>query len=176
MQGLLQNPRQGNKGFTLAEVLIAMTIAGFMLSASYATILALAKGTHSMANYSEMNGQTRMALEIFGRDARMASAVHTASANQLSFTATGDVIEYEYSPAANTFQRTVNSDPPRVLLFDVEDLHLRYYTLRHDETTRPIEVKHVQLEAKMQRRVLQFVNTNYLLSARFMMRNQDVSQ
>lgn len=182
----------------MVEVMVATTISMFILASSYATIMSLAKGSQSMINFSEMNSQTRVALEMFGRDARMASDVTTATANTLtvekklyinSINAYRNCsITYAFVSAANTFRRTVirldtgATLEDRILLYDVDELKFTYYSLinPNDPWVSPIannnlEVKHVQLEAKLQRNVLNIDNTNYIISARFMMRNKDVS-
>ncbi len=53
---------------------------------------------------------------------------------------------------------------------------MNYYRYNRDELAlNPLETKHIQLEAKLQRNVLGITNTNYIISARFMMRNKDVT-
>lgn len=181
--------RNKKSGFSLPELMVAMTLSALILTSAYATLNSLAKGSRSMVNFSEMNTSSRFALELFGRDARMASDVEISTANRVRMEremegGTYDV-EYLYDPQAGTFRRTVYENdtntvasvnrPDDILIYDVRDLNLNYYTLRHASTNRPIEVKHVQLEAVLERRVLSIVNTNYIISARFMMRNKDVS-
>jgi len=194
-------------GFTLVEVMVAVTISAFILTSAYATIISLAKGSESMINYSEMNGQTRVALEVFGRDARMAKNVSEFTTTK--FTMLREVfnpatnkyedhfVTYQYIATAGTFTRDeytsytgangktvpnklVSSD---ILLFDVEDINFFYYRLvdldasGYDPIAKTVlEVKHVQLEAKLERPVLNLTNTNYIISARFMMRNKDVGE
>lgn len=162
-------------GFTLIEVMVAMTIGTLLLASAYTTLLSLAKGSQSVVNYTEMNTQTRHALEIFGRDARMAEDVKTATALRAVLVVEGDTVEYRYEPTAKVLYRIVKGGTPRAVIFDVEDLTLNYYTLRHDPTNNPLEVKHIQLEAMLERRVISLANTNYIISARFMMRNKHVS-
>lgn len=185
-------------GFSLVEVMVATTISIFILASSYATIMSLAAGSKSMINFSEMNGQTRVALELFGRDARMASNVTAASQSAISLTKKIYIpsissykictVSYTFVPSANTFSRKVVRNDTgtvledRILLYDVDELTLTYYSLINpaDPWISPIannnlEIKHVQLEAKLQRKVLNIDNTNYIISARFMMRNKDVS-
>ena len=171
-----ENGRPGKKeAFTLAEILVAVTITAFLLTSAYAAIFSLAEGSQSVANYTEMNRQTRHSIELFGRDARMAADVKVCTREKIVLESNGEVITYEYIPSAGVFRRSVNGGLPRTLLYDVDELHMNYYTLRHAATNKPIEVKHVQLEAKMEWNLLRMVNTNYIISARFMMRNKDVS-
>jgi prepilin-type N-terminal cleavage/methylation domain-containing protein len=176
---------QKNAGFSLVEVMVAMTIAMFILASSYATLFSLSKGTESMINFTEMNGQTRVALELFGRDSRMASGVSTATANTFRLEremggSPFDVV-YTYVPDAKIFRRTVldaanNVVEDRTILYDVEDLSFNYYTARQNNAVSLADIKHVQLEAKLEREVLSITNTNYIISARFMMRNKHVAR
>ena len=202
----MNTKRHSKAGFTLVEIMVTVTISAFILTSVYATIISLAKGSESMMNYTEMNTQTRIALEVFGRDARMANYVHEFGQNRFTMKreiwdrSTNAYVEqfitYEVVPSAGTFSRTVygvnivNSAPvpgtvlsSETLLFDVAEMNFYYYRLvdLEDPNYSPIatsipEVKHVQLEAKLERSVLNLVNTNYILSARFMMRNKDVSE
>jgi prepilin-type N-terminal cleavage/methylation domain-containing protein len=194
-------PFKSKSGFSLAELVIAMTIASFVLTASYATVISLAKGSKSMINYSEMNNQTRFAIEVFGRDARMAMDVTVADENTIttlnslwneaSNAYRNYRVTYKYFPSAGTFKRTVvdvstgSTVEDRILLYDVQSLNFTYYGLINQENpneslllgTPPdkLSIKHVQIEAELQREVLNVTNTNYIISARFMLRNKDVS-
>jgi prepilin-type N-terminal cleavage/methylation domain-containing protein len=183
------------KGFTYIEVLMALTISSFILTASYATIMSLAKGSESMINYSEMNAQSRVALEMLGRDSRMARDVELATETAVMLEREiGDTvfdIYYAFNDKTGTFSRTIYqndnlSDPAKktlstrddaqlTFLYDVEQLAFTYYNYRQSKTTNTREVKHVQIEGILERRVLNVYNTNYIISARFMMRNKDVT-
>jgi prepilin-type N-terminal cleavage/methylation domain-containing protein len=177
---------KNKSGFSLVEVMVSMTIATFILASSYATLISLSKGTESMVNFSEMNAQTRIALEYFGRDARMASAVIHASTTsfRLEREMGGNQIEvrYRYVPDSKIFERiqfdsSGNVTERRTILYDVDELFFNYYTARQNPTngTGLADIKHVQLEAKLERNVLNITNTNYIISARFMMRNKHVA-
>lgn len=197
---------QSKSGFTLAEVIIAMTISAFVLTASYAAIISLAKGSESMINYSEMNGQSRKAMEIFGRDARMAKDVNTFASSKVTMlremwdsntnSYKDRFVTYLYVQNAGIFSRQVNTVSivsgakvpgtqlsSEILLYDVDELSFNYYRLVDPDIVdyspiakSKLEVKHVQIEARIRRNVLRMQNTNYIISARFMMRNKDVSE
>ncbi len=195
---------KSKSGFSLAEVMVAVTISAFVLTSAYAAIISLAKGSESLMNYTEMNSQSRKAIELFGRDARATEQVNTFSSNKFTLLRevwTGSYyadrfITYEYIPAAGTFSRIQNRATivkgarvpgaeidREILLYDVEDLNFKFYRLydpeipNYDPIARTrLEVKHVQLEAKLLRTVLTNENTNYIISARFMMRNKYVGE
>lgn len=192
-------------GFSLVEVLVALTISTFILASSYATLISLAKGSESMINYTEMNAQARYALEIFGRDARMADDVHTFTDS--TFVLKRKIwdreddryetrfVAYFFEPTAETFTRVVYDtmikagkevpdwDRPleeKILVFWMKDLDFDYFPLvdtgTNDQAKTPLEVKHVRLKAKIQTNVLNLINTDDIISARFMMRNKNVSE
>lgn len=171
------------KAFTLTEVLITMTLCGFVLAASTGSLLFLAKSTKGLGNYQEMNMASRFTLEDFGSDARMTVDVNAATATSVSlevYDSTGGVstVVYAYDAGAGTFSRTAGGATD-VILKDVKSLELVYYNLYgvkdSDGSINPLEVKEIQLQAEMQRSVLSIKNTNEIISARFMMRNRSVS-
>ena len=202
----MKKQQNSKAGFSMVEVLVAMTISVFILASSYACIISLAKGSESMINFTEMNTQTRIALERFGRDARMASNVYEFTDKKCSILrqvwdpASNSYVRryviYDYVADAGTFTRSVHRASlvkgefvpstlinREILLFDVEEMNFYYYRLvdpdipNYDPIARTkLEVKHVQLEAKLRRSVLNLDNTNYIFSARFMMRNKDVGE
>jgi prepilin-type N-terminal cleavage/methylation domain-containing protein len=180
------NIHNRKSGFSLVEVMVALTIATFLLASSYATLISLSKGTESMINFSEMNGQTRYALELFGRDSRMASGVKHARKRSFRMEREmgGNPIEVRYRFLANSgiFERlqydsSGSLTDRRTLLYDVEEMNFNYYTARQVKTNGSglADIKHVQIEAKLERKVLNITNTNYIISARFMMRNRHVA-
>ena len=195
---------KSKSGFSLMEVMVAVTISAFILTSAYAAIISLATGSESLMNYSEMNSQSRKAIELFGRDARATANVNTFSTSRFTLLRevwTGSYyadrfVTYDYVSAAGTFSRIENSAvlvkgalvpgaevSRKILLYDVEELNFKYYRLYDPEIkdydpiarTR-LEVKHVQIEAKLLRNVLTNENTNYIISARFMMRNKNVGE
>lgn len=173
----------GRKGFTLTEVLIAMTLCGIVLAVSTGSLLFLAKTTKGLGNYQEMNMASRFTLEDFGSDARMTVDVNSASASSVSlevYNSAGSVstVVYSYDSTAGTFSRTTGG-VTEIVLKDVSALSLVYYNLQGvkdtDGTINPLEVKEIQLQAEMRRSILSIKNTNEIISARFMMRNRSVS-
>lgn len=202
----MNKQNKSKAGFSLVEVMITMTISVFILASSYACILSLAKGSESMINFTEMNTQTRHALEIFARDARMCENVYEFTDKKVSILrdvwnpATNSYVSryiiYEQIPEAGTFIRSEHRASlvkgelvpstlieRETLLFDLEEMNFYYYRLvdpdipNYDPIARTkLEVKHVQMEAKLKRSVLNLDNTNYIISARFMMRNKDVGE
>jgi len=178
-----------SRGFTLTEMLIAMTLAALVLARTTGAIMALVKGSQSLVNYSEMNTESRFALENLGRNLRSANSVKAVANDGFRITrvrsdGTQEDLRYDYDAQARTLALSnLTSGENRVLLHDVNSLTLNYYKLRSssgagaaaEPTSSPLEVKHVQLEAELRRDVLNLANRNYIISARFMLRNHRVS-
>jgi prepilin-type N-terminal cleavage/methylation domain-containing protein len=182
-----------NKGFTLAEVVIAMSLSVFVAGFAYATILALAKGSESMINFTEMNAQTRLAIENFGRDARMAEGVLLQDFSSTNVilrvpdpnTGVPRDIRYHFDESSKVFTRQIwetqysssaTPDSSRILVTHVDAVNFNGYTVLNESTSHPPDIKHIQLEALLKRRVLSIENTNYIISARFMLRNKNANQ
>lgn len=166
-------------GFTLAEVLVAVTLSGLVLSIAVGSLLFLTKSTAGLGNYQEMNMNSRFALETFASDARMTVDVVSFGATSVTlkvYNSSGstDTIVYSFDEVSGLFNRTRNGQTS-VLLRDVESVSLSYFTLRRAVATTALEVKEIQLIAEMRRDVLSVRNTNEIISARYMMRNRAVS-
>jgi len=100
--------RKSKKGFTLVEVMVAMSLSTLLLASAYATLFSLAKGSESMINFSEMNSQSRFALELFARDMRMASDVlqddfttHSVVVRRRQPSGGDQIVRYLFIPASN---------------------------------------------------------------------------
>lgn len=173
-------PHGKRSGFTLVEVLIAMVLGTMILAVAASVTGGLAKGSQSLINYSEMNTQSRQALSNLGSLLRSGSTVLEASDDQLRFirlTESGDpeTLTYSYDNARKVLLLTRSDGSVTEVLRDVSHLSFNYFTYRQNSTEEPLEIKHVQLEAEMTRRVLGLANRNYVISARFMLRNKRVN-
>lgn len=171
--------RRHRGAFTLPEVLMAMALAAILLTVSASALIGLAKGSESLINYAEMNSQSRHALDRLGGLLRSASDVAKATDDTFEFDrltedGTSEHVILALDRSTGVLKATVGG-VESILLRDVNSLDFNYFTLRQDPTTNPLEVKHVQLEAELTRNVLTLTNRNYIISARFMLRNHRVS-
>ncbi|WP_309399671.1 prepilin-type N-terminal cleavage/methylation domain-containing protein [Cerasicoccus maritimus] len=168
------------KGFSLAEMLIVTAVMGFFVTIATSSVVALSRSSTSLINYQTMNENSRLMLETFARDLRGATQVNSLSDTVLSIdTLTSDgttqTVTYTYSSSAGLLYRQVGTGVRDILLDDIVAFDMNFYTFRGAETTSTIEAKRVQLEAMMERKVLTTTNTNYIISAQFVLRNHRVS-
>lgn len=90
-------------GFTLVEVMVASALGGFVLWGVLATNLHLIRSGVRIAQYAEMESQTRRGLEQLGRDLRVASAIRWNNPSDITLTlptATGASIQVTYACTA----------------------------------------------------------------------------
>ncbi len=172
--------RRTNVGFTLVEIMIAMALATVLLAGATAVMLAMAKGSESLINYSEMNTQSRRALSNLGTNLRSGMDIIDASETHLTFTRLPEAgppeeLTFRYDSGNQQLILELEDGSSEIVLRDVTSLNFHYYTHLQDSTTHPLEIKHVQLEAELTRRVVSLTNRNYVISARFMLRNKRVN-
>lgn len=178
--------RAKRSGFTLVEVMVALTIGVMVLGIASGSLVFLARSSVAASNYQNMGTSGRKALEYFSSDARMTSdvlgiAVYSGSkrayATVLQVYKEGggtETIRYTYDSSGGTFTR-VSPSGSTTLLSGVQRLFLTFYDINGNETDDLLAAKEVQLSAKMERKALTLDNTDEIISARFMMRNRIVS-
>ncbi|WP_158279790.1 type II secretion system protein [Coraliomargarita sinensis] len=183
---------RASSGFTITELIVATTISGIVLASMVGTFLTFAVGARSVGAYTDMSKDSRIVLENFARDMRAAEDVLQASSSTLEvvFPDTsfygGSRVTYDYDKDAKVFFRIeVDSSGSEVsnelLLEGVEQFTFSYYDPLGDKLSASTEsillsVKSVQIDAEMQRNISRSEATDYIISARFMMRNRPVTE
>lgn len=184
--------RRGAGGFTLAELLVATAISGVVLASMVGTFLTFAVGARSVGAYTEMSKDSRKVLEYFARDMRAAEDVTTADASTLEVTFpdtgfyAGSSVTYDYDKEAKLLFR-IEEDSSGVeisnqlLLEGVEQFVFSYFdplgrSLSVDTPSLLLSVKSVQVDAEILRDISRAEATDYIISARFMMRNRPVTE
>jgi Tfp pilus assembly protein PilW len=125
---------RGRAAFTLVEVMVSASLSSVLLAGVISSFLMIGRSGVNAQNYTDLEMQTRKALEIFSRDVRMANSVNTgfsstsvtlgipdATTNRLSVAYT---VTYTFDAAQHAFTRTVNTpgSPTEVLVSNVRQL------------------------------------------------------
>jgi prepilin-type N-terminal cleavage/methylation domain-containing protein len=171
-----QKTKNCRSGYTLAELMIAMSIALVVVAISTGSMIFISQWYFGLGNYLQMNQQSRIALEWIGRDLRMSSAVVVTSDEDITLTIpTGGganrTVRYWWSDDQSSFMRT-ESGTETIMLDSVREVQFAFFNALGVETDRAVDIKMIQLNAELQRRVRATTNTNYVISARFTMRNK----
>jgi hypothetical protein len=168
--------KPGRAGYTLAEVLIASTIALVVVVIVTGAMLFISQWYLGLGNYLQMNQQSRIALEWIGRDLRMSSTVVITTEDEITLTIpAGDgnnrTVRYWWDPDLRRLMRA-EAGTERIMLASVREIQFRFFNALGIESNRQQDIKMIQLNAELQRRVRATTNTNYVISARFTMRNK----
>lgn len=180
--------RRACAAFSLIEVMVAASLGALIMGAVLSTFLFIGRSTVNMRNYTDMETQSRNAMETFAQDVRMASDVNWLSSTSLALTAKdsgADVVyTYTYSSGAKTLtrQRTApTTGAADVLVTDVKSLTFTAYqidTVSVSLAGLPSVVankatKQVQLSIETERtNPTLAISTNKVISARFILRNK----
>jgi len=193
--------RLGAAGFTLIEVMAASSLSGIVLAGVISVMLLIGGSSIKVSEYAELENQARVALELFGREARMARSVGgTLSSTSVVFsipasdTSSAYSVTYAFDATAQTFTRTDTiTGTPTVLISGVRQIPgkdpFQYYSYiagNYADTTsdpppnqidvadgNPVAVKQIAINFLAQRTsVMVTAATNKVFSARFVLRNK----
>ncbi|MEN8791254.1 MAG: PilW family protein [Lentimonas sp.] len=164
--------------FTLVEVMVTVTILSIVMASILSTTIFFSKNVASMGNYSSMSRDSRNALEILARDLHGAETVTVATASTLIVVLPvdlgGSTVAYVYDSLANTVTRSctdASGTLDDILFNDVSDFQFYYYNRLGNVPLDPITAKSVQVKATLVKKVITLDTTDYIISARFLMRN-----
>ncbi len=180
------------RGYSMLELLVATGLLGIVMVSMVGTFMVFASGSKGVAAYTEMSQQSRKALELFARDIRAAEDVSAASQHNLIVLLpedayyTGGSVQYAFDEDVGIFSRIVRDDlnvvsSNEILLDGVEQFTFGFFdplgkSLDFSLESLLLSVKSVQIDAEMVRAVSQSEATDYIISARFMMRNRPVTE
>ncbi len=176
--------------------MIAATLSTFVLAGVLSAFLMIGRSGFLASSYSELEHQTRVALEIFGEDVRKSADIHWNSSQSVTLsvaTSTSAVtaVTYAYdadraSATYGAFYRVLgdadSTQPRRVLIRNVaSDFAFQRFKLEQaavvDNTaTSDLETKQIQVTLRATRTGATTVAANQsALSARYILRNKRVS-
>lgn len=177
--------------FTIPEVVMTLTLSGLILGSMISTFITFAIGAYSIGAYSEMSQDSRIVLEQFARDMRAAEDVTVAEADKITVVFPdasihdGSSVTYEFDKDLKLFFRIENDKSGKEVanksyLEGLEFFSFSYFDplgnpLSLNTQSILLSVKSVQIDAEMLRDISRAEATDYIISARFMMRNRPVT-
>lgn len=184
--------RSSRRAFTLVELIVSTGLLGMVMVSMVSTFIVFASGSSGVAAYTQMSRQSRKALEYFARDIRSAGDVTSASQYDLIIDVPqddyydGGTVQYTFDEDFGIFSRVVRDkldvvSSNEILLDGVEQFTFGFFDplgqpLDHDTESLLLSVKSVQVDAEMLRSISRSEATDYIISARFMMRNRPVTK
>ena len=184
------------QAFTLVELMFSMTILMIALGSITGTFMVFAKSSASLGEYVDMSSESRKALELFSRDVRAAdgiAVIGATSSNGVVYTDQGlnltfpdyygnRSVTYSYDSTIGILRRIENYEGTQSesnLLTGMQQFKIQLFQAPGDDfesISGPVAsvnewAKSLQLDAELIRTVVTLDNTDYIISARFMMRN-----
>jgi len=167
-------------GFTLVELLIALSLSLMLLAGIFSASLFFTKSGLALADYAEMDRRGRVLMQTFSQDAKAASDLNFDDAQTLEFTVDGIVITYAFDSGELT--RTKAGEPEQVLSEDIDRLQFRPYDIHGDPLDLSGDLLAVSTATKMVQlyfafewdRQSGFQTASVVESARYMLRNRQL--
>ncbi len=144
-------------GFTLTELLIAITILSLVLAGAYSTFYSFSKSIKASLNHLDQSMELQYAFESMHKSIRGISQVHQTTANTFEFTTTKldgstERIQYRYDPNKDLFYRkSITNGTERELLKGVSGAKFTYYDRFGKETGTQIDINAAKLEVTSER-------------------------
>lgn len=192
-----KSPRR-QSAFTLVEVMVASTIASFVLAGILSSFLFLGRSGANLANYATMEQEARKGLDRFSQDVRMSKNITWTSSSSVTLTVphtTGgvsDTVTYSWdtSTASSTYHcfirngpdpvtapitgATVGASATTVLIHNVTSFEFdRWMIGSTGEATNDVGTKQLQIRLTVTKTATTAVAaSNLVVSARFILRNK----
>jgi len=176
----------------MVELMVAVGLMGLVMVSMIGTFMVFASGTKGVSAYTEMSQQSRTALELLARDVR--SAHDITEANEKSVTVVfpndgfyaGGTAQYTYDSDFDIFSRIIRDGggtivTNEIILDGVENFTFGFFdplgqALDVNAASLLLSAKSIQIDAAMVRSTSRVDATDYIISARFMMRNRPVTE
>lgn len=191
--------RQGRHpqgAFTLTEVMIGATISTFVLAGVLSAFLMIGRSGYLASSYSELEAQTRRALDVFGEDVRKAADIRWNNAQSITLTVvdggnSSTLVTYAFDSAVGSatqgsFYRLIgdaSSTAPRLVLvrnvasdFSFQRFKLEQAGVADNRAATDLETKQIQVTLRALRAGATTVAVSQsAISARYILRNKRVS-
>lgn len=174
-EGAPQQRRPPRSGYTLAEVVVALSIVTLLMVLVTGSVVFLARSSANLGMYAEMNAESQSALEALGRDARMATEIISLGPEVVIFAFASESgakswVRYRYTAEEGVLWRD-SATGSRPILRRVERLSFQ----GTDHLSRPSEdwaqVHAVMLEANLRHTGNAGSPTDFVVSSRFQLRS-----
>jgi len=166
----------GSAGFTLTEVMVALSVGTVIIAAVLTTYLMSLKGLNAVANYVEIHADGRMAIDWFSRDMRAASGV-VSMPNSSNITVSiptypgTKTVQYHMNSGKLLRTETVTNSVTSQLAANIYQLDFSLYDRLGNFTTVLASAKGVQVRIRLRKYVMSQIQSEDFLSARLDMRN-----
>ncbi len=177
-------PSPAERGFILAEVIVVLSLSVKALAIIAVSITSIMRHSASLSHHSAMNSQAKRTVDSFNSDVRTATEIVAPLADgfQLEIpdgAGGSDTVEYDFDDIADTLSRIeepgMAGEVTKLLMDNIDSLSFSYITLDGNSTNKAIEVKKIQMTARLARGNGVEKVVYHDVSARALMRNKGSS-
>lgn len=163
---------------TLVELMVGIAVGGLLLTAVLSLSVYSGRSLAGLANYVDMNSDSRIALDRMTREIRQSGYLTGYQTNRLSFIDfDGQPLVYEYQPVERVLIRT-KMDQKEILLADCDDAKFEIFkrnpiegSFDHTPATSALSSKVISLSFTCSRTVLGVkMNTESVQTAKVVIR------
>jgi Tfp pilus assembly protein PilW len=175
----------------MVELMVSTTLAGFLMLAVITAFLFMGRSGANLQNYTEMETQARRAIETFAEDVRMAKNATWNSADSVTLSVvtalgTSKSYTYTYDSSAGTFTRSDGTTSRKLIsgivagtfTYSAYKINTSAIDLSDSSTlaTASTLTKQIQISLRTIRSKNTVTDaTNAVISARFILRNKNVT-
>lgn len=179
-----QSPASRTRGYTLLELIVASSLAGFLLLGVLTSFLFIGRSGQNLANYSDMESEARRGLEVFAQDVRQASAIVWNNAASVTLTVDGASVNYTHNSGAGALTRNGDVMISGITAFDLIGYNITGALVKDSADLATAAgrsmagkiTKQLQISLSAQKKnVTVAAATNTVLSARYTLRNKRVT-
>lgn len=180
-----------SRGYTLVELMLATGLSAIVLTGVLSTFLYLSRSGTTLANYNDMELQSRKGIETFAEDIRQAKTITWNTAQSITIVVpkggSAVSISYTYDSTTRAFSRIHATEGTKVLITGItpNTFVFRAFKLNGDslsldnaadllDATKSTKQLQISLEVYRSRSLLA-TTTNKVLSARYILRNRIVA-
>jgi len=164
--------------FTLVELMVASTLSLLLTTAIATFAFFSTRSFVAMANYTEVNQRSQLALDKMSKEIRQASQLTAFSTNSLTFAnADGNPLSFTYTPNTRRLER-VSEGQTNTLLSDCDSLQFSIYqhTMKSNSfdcyDANVTDARVIQMNWKSSRDILgKKATTESVQSAKIVIRN-----
>ncbi len=99
--------RRAEQAFTLVELLVASSISAILLTTVMVSFVVMSRTFNAIGNYSDLDRQSRYALDVMGRDIRQTGGLTNWTTTNLTFTnIDGSMLKYTYNTNSRLLKYT----------------------------------------------------------------------
>lgn len=178
------------RGFSLAEMNVATAVGTLILAAAASTYLMSVKGIRAVSNYAEIHKGAREAVNFFAKDMRAVYSINAYSSTNLTVTiplafgTTGIVtsnktVSYFYTSniangRTNGWLKRFDSSTGKTSMLATNIYFFQYTLYDHigSNTTLTNSAKSIAVEIKLNKFVINQIQSEDYISARMDMRNK----